>query len=146
MIVNTLYAFIATLGFSFLFNIRGKNLILVSIGGGLGWLFYLISHQSNFTCTFSLFIASLIIAIYSEIMARICKTPVTTFVICAMIPLVPGRGMYSTMFETIQGNIPEALNIGFQTCAQAGAIATGIVLISSTTKLLTYNKKASSNC
>lgn len=143
MIIDTLYASIATLGFAFLFNIRGKNLIIVSIGGGIGWLFYLTMQQFNFTNTFSLFIASIIIAIFSEISARIYKTPVTTFEICSMIPLVPGRGMYSTMFATIQGDIPKALNIGFRTCAQAGAIATGIVLVSSTTKLIIYNKNSS---
>lgn len=144
MILNALYAFIATLGFTFIFNIRGKNLIFASLGGGLGWFFYLLSQHFHCSPTLSLFVASTIIAIYSEILARICKTPVTTFAICSMIPLVPGNGMYYTMFETIKGNIPAALNLGLNTFSRAGAIATGFVLVSSTAKLINNTKKTSS--
>ncbi len=43
MILNSFYAFLSSLGFGILFNIRGKNLIIASIGGGLGWFTYLLS-------------------------------------------------------------------------------------------------------
>ena len=34
------YAFIATLGFSILFNIRGFNVVLAALGGAAGWSAY----------------------------------------------------------------------------------------------------------
>lgn len=144
MIINVLYAFIASLGFCILFNIQHKNLIFASIGGSLGWFFYLLFINLKHSTAFSLFIASLIISLYSEICARLLKSPVTIFVICSMIPLVPGSGMYYTMFETVKGNIQKSLNIGIQTLINAGSIATAIILVSSLSKLITtfkMNKK-----
>ena len=141
MIVNSIYALLATLSFGILFNIRGKNLIFACFGGGIGWLFLLIFQQKfKLSSTFSLFIASIIIGIYSEIMARITKSPVTTFAVCAIIPLVPGNGMYYTMYESVNSNAAKALGTGIQTLASAGAIAAGIVLVSSGAKILSAKK------
>jgi len=146
MILNSIYAFIATLTFGILFNIRGKKLFLASLGGGLGWFVYLLSSSINHSSVLSLFIASLVASLFSEVMARAMKTPVTTFVICAIIPLVPGGGMYNTMLASIRGNINTSLNTGLETLTSAGAIAVGIVLVSSTSKFITLirvNKKPS---
>ena len=66
----------------------------------------------------------------SELLARRMKTPVTTFLICALIPLVPGGGMYYTMLAIIQGNTMNALEIGIHTLGCAGALALGIALTS----------------
>lgn len=140
MILDSLYALIATLAFSFLFNIRGKNIIFTALGGGIGWFFYLLSLKFELSVTFALFIASISISLYSEIMCRTLKTPVTTFIICAILPLVPGNGMYYTMFESISGNFTKSLTIGFQTIINAGSIALAIVLVSSTTKLFLMRK------
>lgn len=142
LFINSIYTLIATLSFAILSNIRGKNLLLASIGGALSWFFYLFTysylHTSNM---FSYFIASVVAAIYSEIMARIVKTPVTTFIISAIIPLVPGGGMYNTMFEIVQGNMNQALIVGLQTLSIAGIIAVGVFFISSTSKTLSLFKK-----
>ncbi|MFD3156433.1 threonine/serine exporter family protein [Haloimpatiens sp. FM7330] len=140
VILNTLYAFIASLGFGVLFNIKGKNLIFASIGGGLGWLFYLICLNNQFSDTYSLFIASLIVSLFSEIMARSFKAPVTVFIICSILPLVPGGGMYYTMLESVKGNIDKSINLGVHTLINAGSIAVAIVLVSSLFKLITFYK------
>lgn len=67
-------------------------------------------------------------------MARILKTPATTFIIGAIIPLVPGGNMYNAMFQYVQGNINQSLLIAFKTLAIAGSIAVGIFFISSVFK------------
>ncbi|HEY5562116.1 MAG TPA: threonine/serine exporter family protein [Clostridiaceae bacterium] len=136
MIINSLYALFATFCFGIIFNIRGKKLAFASLGGGLAWFMYLFTNSLELSTSFSLFVASIIATIYSEIMARRLKTTVTTFVICAILPLVPGNGMYYTMYQSILGQNTLALNTGIKTLASAGAIAAGIVLISSTTKLI----------
>ncbi|WPC40822.1 threonine/serine exporter family protein [Clostridium sp. JS66] len=142
MLLNVLYTLIATLCFGVLSNIRGKNLIFASLGGGLSWSAYLIAssyfHISNI---FSFFMAALLAAAYSEIMARVIKTPVTTFIICAMIPLVPGGGMYNTMFQSVQGNANASLTLGLQTLYIAGTIAVGVFFISSIAKITTKFSK-----
>ncbi len=57
-------------------------------------------------------------------------------IICAMIPLVPGGGMYYTMQKVIEGDVSGALNTGFTTFSVAGAIALGMVMVSSITRLI----------
>ncbi|GLC28620.1 membrane protein [Clostridium omnivorum] len=141
IIINSLYAFIATFGFCILFNIRGKNLFYTSLGGGVTWFFYLLADHFSSSNIFALFIASIVAGIYSEIMARVLKSPVTTFSICAIIPLVPGGGMYNTMLQLIQGNVNNSLTTGLATLSSAGAIAVGILLASSFTKLMLFFTK-----
>lgn len=143
MILTTLYTLIATFCFGILFNIRGKNLIFSSLGGGVSWFFYTLTlsymHISNMFC---FFIASVLAAAYSEVMARVLKTPVTTLVICAIIPLVPGGGMYNAMFQSVQGNVTNSLSIGLETLYIAGTIAVGVFFVSSITKILVlFNRK-----
>ncbi len=75
MILSSIYAFLSSLGFGVLFNIRGKNLIIGSIGGGLSWFTYLLAGKLQPSLVFSLFVASLVGSIYSEIMARLRKSP-----------------------------------------------------------------------
>ncbi|SUY47387.1 membrane spanning protein [Clostridium putrefaciens] len=136
MILKIVYSFITTLGFGILFNIKGKKLIFASIGGSISLFFYLLFLKFNFSDLSSLFFSTIIFSIYAEILARILKTPVTTFTICALIPLVPGGGMYYTMLESIQGNVEQSLNIGIDTLYKAGALAIGIVFVSSISKFI----------
>ncbi|HEY8804158.1 MAG TPA: threonine/serine exporter family protein [Clostridium sp.] len=141
MILNSFYAFLSSLGFGILFNIRGKNLIIASLGGGLAWLTYLISGRLQPSIIFSLFLASIMGSIYSEIMARIYKNPVTMFIICAIIPLVPGGGMYYATLEAVKGNLNVSLTKGVETLFSAGAIAVGIVFVSSISTIFKKIKK-----
>ncbi|MDP4177605.1 MAG: threonine/serine exporter family protein [Bacillota bacterium] len=143
MILNSIYAFFATLGLSVLFNISKKHLFFTSFGGALAWFSYLLTLKYSNSNFFAYFAASVIAAVYSEIMARVIKAPVTIFIICSIIPLVPGGGMYNTMLEAIRGNISRFLTIGVQTLSIAGAIAAGIIFVSSLTKIfIIKNKKA----
>ena len=141
MILNSFYALLSSLGFGILFNILGRNLIIASIGGGLAWLTYLISGRLQSSLVFSLFLASMMGSIYCEIMARIYKNPVTMFIICAIIPLVPGGGMYYATLEAVKGNFTLALTKGAETLFSAGAIAVGIVFVASISTIFKKIKK-----
>lgn len=136
MILQIICAFIATLGFGILFNVRDKNLFFASLGGALGWLAYLISMNINGSAMLSTFIASLVISIYAEIFSRILKNPVTMFLICALIPLAPGSGMYYTILAAVQGDIMQSLNKGIETLSVAGLIALGIITVSTLSRLI----------
>lgn len=144
MIIQTFVSFIASLGFGIIFNIKGKNLIFAALGGGLSWFCYLFFSKFNISDVLSFFLSSIIFSIYSEICARILKTPVTTLVICALIPLVPGAGMYYTMYETITGNVLGAIELGLTTIANAGSLALGVIFVSTITRQITNFKKVKS--
>lgn len=140
MIVNSIYALIATLGFGILFNIKGKNLVLAAAGGALTWLIYEFCLSANLGTSSSLFCATAVLTIYSEIMARLRKQPVTLFVIAGIIPLVPGSGMYYTTLELVTGNVNKSLNLGVETLLNAGAIAVGVIMVSTVSRFIKRNR------
>lgn len=131
-------AALGSLGFAILFNIRGDKLFTAAIIGGAGGLVYDIVLNLDHSVVVSLFFASVVISVLSEAFARVSKCPVTTFLVCALIPLVPGGGMYYTMLEIVQDNLNGALVRGIDTVAQACSIAVGCILVSSLMKM--YNK------
>ena len=144
MVKQIIVSFIASLGFGVIFNIKGRNLIFAALGGGLSWFCSLFFTELGMSEALSFFISSIIFSIYSEICARILKTPVTTLVICALIPLVPGAGMYYTMYETITGNVLGAIELGLTTIANAGSLALGVIFVSTITRQITNFKKVKS--
>lgn len=134
MITETLAAIIGSLGFGIIFNIKGRNLIFAALGGGLSWFSYLVFIHLGISEIVTMFFSSILFSIYSEIFARILKTPVTTLVICCLIPLVPGAGMYNTMYTIVTGNTSLAINTALTTLACAGNLALGVILVSTITR------------
>lgn len=129
--------FIGSLGFAILFNVRGRSLYFASAGGALGWFIYSILPMYNITSpSAAIFLAAISISLFSEVMARLEKQPVTVYIIAAMIPLVPGSGMFYTTYEIVQGNLSTALHTGIKTLYDAGLIATGIILVSTIARII----------
>lgn len=142
MMLETLGAFFATLGFGIMFNIRGDKLYAAAFGGALGYFIYDLCLKAGFGDPLSLFIASAGFTAYAEALARKLKTPVTLFIVCALIILVPGGGMYRTMLAIIQGNLDSAVQIGLSSLASAGSLALGTIFVSSLTRaLLSFKRK-----
>lgn len=141
-ILEVIASFLATMGFGILFNIKGKNLIFAGIGGGISWFMYEGGILLGFSVIASMFVSALVFSTYSEICARILKTPVTTIVVCALIPLVPGGGMYYTMYEAIHGDAAATWAKASSTLLSAGALALGVIFVSSVTKLILKPRKA----
>ena len=105
-------------------------------GGALGWLVYLLANLAGGNDLISYFLAAMAIAIYSEIMARIRKYPVTSYLVISFLPLVPGAGIYNTMEYAIQGNTEMFLSQGLHTLGIAGCIAVGVLVVSSTVRMV----------
>jgi len=117
-------------------NLHGRTLIFASLGGGIGWLFYLLSSPVH-SDIMQYFIATIAISIYAEVMARIFKMPVTGFLLVALLPMVPGGGIYYTMEYCVIGNNSMFIETGLHTLGIAGALAMGILLVSSIVRLWT---------
>lgn len=142
MLVSMISAFFATAGFAIMFNIRGKKIIYAALGGAVGaCVNYYCLHTLHFNNFMALFYASVGLSLYSEYMARKTHTPVTVFAVCALICFVPGGTMYYTMLAIVNQNTFEALGLLVETLASAGALALGIILVSTLTKLYTRIKR-----
>lgn len=124
-----LWAFFACVGFCLLFNIRGKDIFFTALGGSLGWLVYLLL---NFLANdiFQFFLATTATAVYSEIMARVFKKPATEYQVVALLPMVPGGGIFYTMEYCVIGNNAMFSQTGLHTLGISGALAMGILLVS----------------
>lgn len=134
ILLSCFYSFVSTIGFCIIFNIRGKMVFFASLGGALGWLAYELSAFFGNDLS-QYFIATVVIALYAEIMARLHKVPVTVYLIAALIPLVPGSGIYYTMEHFIDGNNDAFLTTFTHTIAIAGCLSFGILLVSSLVRL-----------
>lgn len=134
--LECLYSLVGSLCFGIIFNIKGKKLIFAAFGGALSQLsFMLLGYFFSSEIT-QYFFATIITALYAEIMARIKKSPATVFLVPSIIPLVPGGMMYYSMELCITGKINEFFNLLLKTIAVAGALAMGILVVSSFNKLL----------
>ncbi len=122
-----LSAFLACLGFTFIFNIHGAEKIIGGLGGALGWLVYLLAGKT----IFSAFLASAVIGVYSEIIARLRRCPVTGCLLVALLPLVPGSGIYYAMRSCMAGDTQQFLSKLLHTLGFAAALAVGAMLSSS---------------
>lgn len=129
-------SFLGTVGFSIIFNSPRKSLIYCGLCGATGWTIYKALTNSGTSPVTANLIASICVALAGEVLARIDKKPVTIFVIPGIICLVPGYGVYLTMLSLIQDDFNNGLEIGFQTLFSAGAIATGIILVSTGARIL----------
>lgn len=131
-----LLSFFGTIGFAFFFNAPKKELIYCGISGALGWTIYIYLTKSGNETVSSNLIATMIVSILGEFLARVLHKPVTAFVIPSIIPLVPGYGLYLTMLYIVQGNYSLAAAKGVETFFNSGAIAVGIIIISSSAKAI----------
>ena len=78
----------------------------------------------------SYLVAAAASSFYAEIMARIRKFPATSYLLCALVPLIPGAGIYYTMDFIRRGMTAEAYAKGLATAYIAGAMAIGVLLVS----------------
>lgn len=144
MAVRIICALLATVFIAVLFQVRKENIFAAAIGGGLGCLVNECGLALGLGTFFSIFLASLALASYSEIMARVRKTTVTTFLISGLFPLVPGAGMYYTMLAIVHNDLSEALSTGISTLSTAAVMALGILFVSTLSRGITYFQKTKS--
>ncbi len=135
-IIQIFMGFLGSLGFAIMYNIRGKKLAAAAFGGFISWLLFLLFGFMLESEPFRYFIVSVLISAYSEVMARILKTPTTTFIITALIPLIPGGSLYYTMANAFSGDFNDFLNNAMHTLHLAIALALGVVAVTAFTKLI----------
>lgn len=136
MIKQIVLAFFGSVFPVILFNIDRKKIIWTGFCGALGWTTYQLVYQYRLSPIMASFAGSFIVGIYSEIMARILKTPAVQFSIPGIFPLVPGITAYNTISAVVQQNYSEAYSKGLQTIAVAGAVGFGIMLSATSFRFL----------
>ena len=133
--VQIITGMLGTLGFCILFNIRGRRMAMTALGGFLSWALFVLLSKFIESEPISFLIVALVITFYSEIMARVLKTPTTTFITTALVPLIPGGSLYYTMAYAFESDGAGFVAKAVTTLELAAALAIGIIVASSATKL-----------
>lgn len=129
---------IGTIGFAILFHIRGKRFVAAAIGGLLSWLMVVLLNNVIESRPMIYFIVACAISLYAEVMARILKTPTTTFITPSLVPLIPGGSLYDSMVSAFHGSFDTFLPKAIYTMKLASALALGIILV--TALVRAFNK------
>lgn len=148
-LIQCLAAMVGCMGFSLIFNIHGFGALLCVLGGGLSWAAYCVVVHFGGGEVMAYFVAAIVSAAYSETMARVRKCPAIAYLVVSIFPMIPGAGIYYTTGHLVRGDMSSFASQGTKTIAIAGAIAVGILMVSTTVRLWgvwrqrVYVKKAS---
>lgn len=129
--------FVGCTGFYILFNIHGWGGLLCSLGGVICWLCYRLSMMLGLDTVVASFIASFVVSLYSEWMARVRKYPAISYLVISIFPIIPGAGVYYAMAYALDGNNTAFAEKGMETAAIAGVMAAGILIASTMVRLIT---------
>ena len=133
--ITVLASFVGCIGFAILFNVHGPGGLLCAFGGSLTWLTYCITfHYSKDVVTSNL-IAAVFASMYSEIMARVRKYPAISYLVVSLFPLLPGAAVYFATNCIVTGDMDGFASKATQTIGMAGALAVGILIVSTTVRL-----------
>lgn len=133
---SCLWAFCACVGFGLAFNIQGRGILICGLGAALSWLVYLLTlslWDNDILCAF---LSAMAVGGYSEIMARVRHCPVTGYLQVALLPLVPGAGIYHAMVYCVGGYTNLFLSTLLHTLGFAAALSVGAMLITSLLRAL----------
>lgn len=127
---------IGSLCFGIFFNMRGKRLIAAAVGGLLSWGLFVVLSHFILNEPINYFIVAAVVSLYSEIMARILKTPAAPIVTTSLIPLIPGGSLYYTMSSAFESNFTMFLEKAVFTLKLACALALGIIVVTAISQFL----------
>lgn len=139
-IIIVLSGFVGSIGFSLLFRMNKKKIIFAAIGGGLTCLVYVVAFNFSEKSFFQNLFPALFATAYSEILARLTKSPSTPYIAISIIPLVPGSKLYYTMYYLITDNDLAFKEYFLETLRIAGGLGVGIILVSVIIREINYHK------
>ncbi len=129
-LITLLMAALCTLGFSILFYVHPRRMALATLGGVIACGVYLLAEYFLGGALLPNLLGAAAGAGFSEICARVTKVPVPVYMMPCIIPLVPGGGLYETMFALVAGQYEIAAVAGLNTLQVALGIAGGIMAAS----------------
>ena len=141
LILQVVSAFVGVVAVAILFQVPKKYLVLAGVTGAGGWLVELVMEELLQGSIFSSFLAALLVAVLSQIFARVSKAPVTLYLVTGILPLVPGVGMYRTVYYLLQSNHEQTSYYLSYTLQIAGMIALAIFVVDSCFKRLYQRNK-----
>ena len=111
-------------------------MLFAALGGFLSWSMFIALGFLIESEPVRYFIVAASVSIYAELMARVLRTPTTTFIMTALIPLIPGGSLYYTMAYALESDLSRFIEKGIYTLELALALALGVIIAAAATKTL----------
>ena len=124
--IQLIACFFAALTFSALVNMPWKASFPSAAIAAIGYGVFMLLGKG----TIAYFVATLMISFSCELCARWMKRASTLFITSAIIPLVPGVGLYNTMRYVVEGDYYQAVSTGTATILGICGIALAITVAS----------------
>ena len=121
-------SYLAGAGFGLLLSAPRKAVYWGGVLGAVGYFTYWLCMQGGLGETAAMFLGALAAAIGTQLAARRFKMIATVFVTIAILPMVPGLGLYRAMSALAQGQLASGGAIAAHTMALILMIALGIAL------------------
>ncbi len=128
MIVKIIGISIAIGAFAILIDTPMKYMWYTAVVGCVGGGAFLLGTAWEVDQTVLYFVSALLITVVSNVIAKLCKAPVTVFLIAGILPSVPGAGIYRVAYNMMIGEIDLSLFHFVETLKFAGAISLAIVV------------------
>lgn len=126
--VNVLCPFFGTVAYVMLFNVPRRYYFSCGITGIVAWLVYLWSLGFASPAAAS-FLAVIVAVFLSRMLAVRMKCPITIFLLAAILPLVPGAGIYYTAYYLVTNQLSMAAERGVGAVKVAFGIVVGIAFV-----------------
>ena len=97
IIVRLITATVGTLGFALIFKVLPRRLPFAMLGGFVTGLVYELVYVFYPRIAVAAFVSALVMALYSEAMARMIHAPTILFLLTGAVPIVPGNGLYQSI-------------------------------------------------
>ena len=144
ILLEMVVAFVAVFFIAVTLEAPKRTLRYGAMAGGLGWGVYLVGLLFM-DIVAATFMASLFIAWIAHLFARYLKTPMTIYFIPAFITLVPGAGVYQSVYSFINKEYALAQQHLVLTLQISGAIALAIFIVDSLFGLVARIKASKKN-
>ena len=137
-IIRIFTGFTGAIGFGIMFNVRGKKLILASLGGLVATFLFEIFVCMKIGEALACFYVATLITLYSEILARLVKTPTTTFIMTSLVPLIPGGALYYAMANALKKDWILFFDYAYYAIKIALGISVGIIVTTTMFQLVLF--------
>ena len=127
---NLFCSFVGTVGFAIMYNVPKKYYIGCGVTGMAGWIVYLLVSGMNYvSAAVGSFFGAFIVVLISRMLSVKMRCPITIFLISGILPLVPGAGIYNTVYYIVTNQLTQAALKGIESLKIAFAIVMGIVIV-----------------
>ena len=119
-------AFFGTVGFAMLVHAPKRSWLVSGLIASLSYLVYWLLTYFGAADPMAIFVGALFGSLCGLLAARRMKMIGTVFLMSAIVPVVPGLGLYRMMAALGQGNISSGVSIGVQAMITIAMIALGL--------------------